>query len=55
MRCTEIENAINPIVQFSDLDGYVVWGNKTLQRKPTALDRINVRRLMFVIEKKNSF
>ncbi len=45
-------NAINPIVQFSDLDGYVVWGNKTLQRKPTALDRINVRRLMFVIEKR---
>lgn len=45
-------NAINPIVQFSDLEGYVVWGNKTLQRKPTALDRVNVRRLMFVIEKR---
>lgn len=44
-------NAINPIVQFSDFAGFVVWGNKTLQRLPTALDRVNVRRLMFVIEK----
>jgi len=45
-------NAINPIVQFADLDGFVVWGQKTLQRRPTALDRVNVRRLMFVIEKR---
>jgi phage tail sheath protein FI len=44
-------NAINPIVQFVDFDGFVIWGQKTLQRLPTALDRINVRRLMFVIEK----
>lgn len=43
-------NAVNPIVQFSDIDGFVVWGQKTLQRAPTALDRINVRRLMFVVE-----
>jgi phage tail sheath protein FI len=45
-------NCINPIVQFSDFDGFVVWGQKTLQRRPTALDRVNVRRLMFVIEKR---
>jgi phage tail sheath protein FI len=45
-------NAINPIVQFVDFDGFVVWGQKTLQRRPTALDRVNVRRLMFVLEKR---
>lgn len=45
-------NAINPIVQYPDLDGFYVWGQKTLQRRPTALDRVNVRRLMFVIEKR---
>lgn len=45
-------NAINPIVQFVDFDGFVIWGQKTLQRRPTALDRVNVRRLMFVIEKR---
>jgi hypothetical protein len=45
-------NAVNPIVQFVDFDGFVIWGQKTLQRRPTALDRVNVRRLMFVIEKR---
>lgn len=45
-------NAINPIVQFADLEDFVIWGQKTLQRKPTALDRVNVRRLMFVVEKR---
>lgn len=45
-------NAINTIIQFSDTDGFVVWGQKTLQRTPTALNRINVRRLMFVLEKR---
>jgi hypothetical protein len=45
-------NAINPIVQYADFQDFVVWGQKTLQRKPTALDRVNVRRLMFVIEKR---
>ena len=44
-------NAINPIVQFVDFQGFVIWGQKTLQRLPTALDRVNVRRLMFVLEK----
>ena len=44
-------NCINPIVQFVDTEGFVVWGQKTMQRRPTALDRVNVRRLMFYIEK----
>ena len=44
-------NCINPIVQFPDISGYLIWGQKTLQRLPTALDRVNVRRLMFYIEK----
>lgn len=45
-------NCINPIVQFVDTQGFVIFGQKTLQRRPTALDRVNVRRLMFLIEKK---
>lgn len=45
-------NAINPIIQFVDFEGFVIFGQKTLQRRPTALDRVNVRRLMFVIEKR---
>jgi len=45
-------NAINPIVQFVDTDGFVIFGQKTLQRRPTALDRVNVRRLMLVVEKR---
>lgn len=44
-------NCVNPIVQFVDIDGFVIWGQKTLQRLPTALDRVNVRRLLFVVEK----
>lgn len=45
-------NAVNPIVQFNDVSGFIVWGQKTLQRRPTALDRVNVRRMMFVAEKR---
>jgi hypothetical protein len=45
-------NAINPIVQFVDVDGFVIFGQKTLQRRPTALDRVNVRRLMLTVEKR---
>lgn len=45
-------NAINPIVQFADFQDFLVWGQKTLQRTPTALDRVNVRRLLFVLEKR---
>jgi hypothetical protein len=43
-------NAVNPIIQFND-SGFIIWGQKTLQRRPTALDRVNVRRMMFVAEK----
>jgi len=40
----------NPIVDFNDED-LIVWGQKTLERKPTALDRISVRRLMLYLQK----
>lgn len=36
---------INPIATFSDT-GPIIWGNKTLQVRESALDRINVRRLL---------
>jgi len=42
--------SINPVVYFPG-DGYTVWGQKTLQKKPSAFDRINVRRLFLVLEK----
>ena len=45
-------NAINPIVSFADSFGFVIFGQKTLQRRPTALDRVNVRRMLFYIEKR---
>lgn len=45
-------NCVNPIVHFTDVDGFIVMGQKTLQRRPTALDRVNVRRLMFYLEKR---
>jgi hypothetical protein len=44
-------NAVNPIVQFTDIDGFLVFGQKTLQRRTTALDRVNVRRMLFFVEK----
>ena len=44
------EGRVNPIAAFPG-QGIVVWGQKTLQVKPSALDRINVRRLMIEIKK----
>ena len=44
-------NAINPIITYPDISGFVIWGQKTLQRTPTALDRVNVRRMLFYVEK----
>ena len=41
---------INPIATFSDV-GTVIWGNKTTQIKESALDRINVRRLLLQARK----
>jgi len=36
---------INPIATYADT-GTIIWGNKTLQIRESALDRINVRRLL---------
>ena len=44
------ESNINPIASFPN-NGVVVFGQKTLQKKKSALDRVNVRRLL--IELKN--
>ena len=41
---------INNVVAFPG-SGTVLWGDKTLQTKPSAFDRINVRRLFNVLEK----
>jgi len=42
--------SVNPVVQFPG-DGTVLFGDKTLLAKPSAFDRINVRRLFIVLEK----
>lgn len=44
------DNKINPIATFPN-EGIVVFGQKTLQVKPSALDRINVRRLLIFAKK----
>ena len=41
---------VNPIAYFNQ-DGFVVYGQKTMYRKPSAFDRINVRRLFLTLEK----
>lgn len=41
---------INPLQTFIG-EGFAIWGQKTLQKKASALDRINVRRLLIIIEK----
>ena len=43
-------NGINPVVSFPG-QGTILFGDKTLQSKPSAFDRINVRRLFIVLEK----
>jgi phage tail sheath protein FI len=45
------EARINPIATFNGV-GVVIWGQKTLQNTISALDRINVRRLMIYLKKK---
>ena len=42
--------SINPVCYFPG-DGFTVWGQKTLQKKPSAFDRINIRRLFLTLEK----
>ena len=44
------EGRVNPIASFPG-QGVVVFGQKTLQGKPSALDRINVRRLLIRLRK----
>ena len=49
-RDTLYEGRVNPIATFPG-QGVVVFGQKTLQAKPSALDRINVRRLLIRLKK----
>jgi hypothetical protein len=41
---------INPVVSFPG-EGVILFGDKTAQTRPSAFDRINVRRLFIVLEK----
>jgi phage tail sheath protein FI len=47
------EANVNPIASFPS-EGIVIFGQKTLQVTPSALDRINVRRLMIYVKKEIS-
>jgi hypothetical protein len=49
-RDTLYAQGINPVGTFPG-NGTVLYGDKTLQTKPSAFDRINVRRLFIVLEK----
>jgi phage tail sheath protein FI len=49
-RDTLYEGKVNPIAQFPG-QGICVWGQKTLQRRASALDRVNVRRLLIAVKK----
>jgi phage tail sheath protein FI len=49
-RDTLYKNGVNPVVTFPG-QGTVLFGDKTLLAKPSAFDRINVRRLFIVLEK----
>ena len=49
-RDTLYKAGVNPIVGFPG-SGIVLYGDKTLLEKPSAFDRINVRRLFIVLEK----
>ena len=44
------EDRVNPIASFPG-QGVCVWGQKTLQGRPSALDRVNVRRLLIKLKK----
>ena len=49
-RDTLYEDRVNPIASFPG-QGVCVWGQKTLQGRPSALDRVNVRRLLIKLKK----
>lgn len=44
------QKSVNPLASFPR-DGVVAWGQKTLQKKRSALDRINVRRLLLAAKR----
>ena len=48
-RDTLYESNVNPIANFPNT-GTVVFGQKTLQKKASALDRVNVRRLLIALK-----
>ncbi len=48
-RNTLYSDNVNPLATFPG-EGVVVFGQKTLQRKATALDRVNVRRLLISLK-----
>ena len=50
MRDTLYEGRINPMAYFSD-EGVLIWGNKNLQVRDSALDRLNIRRLLLQTRK----
>lgn len=50
MRDTLFKNGINPVMSQRG-QGIVLFGDKTMQAKPSAFDAINVRRLFIVLEK----
>ncbi len=49
-RDTLYKAGVNPVVSFPG-EGTVLFGDKTLQNRPSAFDRINVRRLFITLEK----
>ena len=49
-RDTLYKNGINPVVSFAG-EGTLLFGDKTMLSKPSAFDRINVRRLFITLEK----
>lgn len=49
-RDTLYKNGVNPVATFPG-EGTLLYGDKTMLAKPSAFDRINVRRLFIVLEK----
>jgi hypothetical protein len=49
-RDTLYEARVNPIASFPN-NTIVIWGQKTLQARPSALDRVNVRRMLIEVKK----
>jgi phage tail sheath protein FI len=49
-RDTLYKSGVNPVVTFPG-EGTILYGDKTLLNRPSAFDRINVRRLFIVLEK----